>query len=192
MLRRPRPDERIVRASPAWFAALLTLATGGLYLVVWAGLSWAIMKRARGDAAMRPVGHALSLAVPFYMVFRARAHFATINDLLQRAGVRERANVPLALAAFVGIPAALFVGGDPRLALPQGLPLLGAAACAAVVAGYGQHHLIRAARADAGSRVVVGIHPLEWLAFVASGALLIGYLTSIWLAARASGAGVPL
>lgn len=179
-----------MRTGPAWLAALLTFATGGLYLIVWAGLSWSIMKRARGEAAMRPVGHALSLAVPFYMVFRARAHFATINDLLQRAGVRERANVPLALAVFVGIPAALIVGGDPRLALPQGLPLLSAAACAAVVAGYGQHHLIRAVRADTGSSVVVRIHPLEWIALVGSGALLVGYLASIWLAARASGAGL--
>lgn len=176
-----------MRTSPAWLVALLTFATVGLYLIVWAGLSWAIMKRARGDAAMRPVGHALSLAVPFYMVFRARAHFTTINDLLQRAGVHERANVPLALAAFVGIPAALFVGGDSRLALPQGLPLLGAAACAAVVAGYGQHHLIRAVRAAARSSVVVGIHPLEWVALVAAGAAMAGYLGSLWIAVRLPG-----
>lgn len=171
-----------MRASPAWFAALLTLATCGLYLVAWAGLSWAIMKRERGDAAMSPAGHALSLAVPFYMVLRARAHFTTINDLLQRAGVRERANVPFALAAFVGIPAALFVGSDPRLALPQGLPLLGAAACAAVVAGYGQHHLIRAVRAAPRSSVIVAIHPLEWLALVGSGALLLWYLATLVVA----------
>lgn len=181
-----------MRASPAWFAALMTFATGGLYLIVWAGLSWAIMKRARGDAAMRPVGHALSFAVPFYMVFRARAHFSTINDLLQRAGLRERANVPLVLAAFVGIPAALFLGGDSRLALPPGIPLLGAAACAAVVAGYGQHHLIRFARADTGSSLIVGIRPLEWLALAGSGALLVGYLASIWLPARASGVALAM
>ena len=31
-----------MRASPAWLTALLTFATGGLYLIVWAGLSWSI------------------------------------------------------------------------------------------------------------------------------------------------------
>lgn len=176
-----------MRTSPPWLAALLTLATGGLYLMVWAGRSWALMKRVRGEDSMHPVGHALSFAVPFYMVFRAKAHFATLNELLARAGLRERANVPLAVAAFVGIPAALIAGGDPRVGLPPGAPLLLAAACAAFVAGHGQHHLVRLLRARIGSALVTRVHPLEWVALLAAGSAMAGYLGSLWLTGQLAG-----
>ena len=152
-----------VYASPVWLPFALTVVTGGAYLIVWAGRSWSTMKRERGDPEMRPLWHALSLVVPLYMIFRVHAHFRTLNELLARTGARERANLAIAVGAFAGFPLTFIATGAFRTGLRDGSVLLIAAVCAAVVAGYGQHHLNAYLRSRTGATLVARVGSLQWI-----------------------------
>ena len=169
-----------VYTSPAWLPFALTLVTGGAYLIVWAGRSWSTMKRERGDQEMRPLWHALSLVVPFYMIFRVHAHFRTLNDLLARTGARERANLAIAVGAFAGFPLAFIATGAFRTGLRDGSVLLIAALCASVVAGYGQYHLNAYLRSRTGAALVSRVGALQWTALVVFGTLMASYLLASW------------
>ena len=176
-----------VYTSPAWLPFALTLATGGAYLIVWAGRSWSTMKRERGDPEMRPVWHALSLAVPLYMIFRVHAHFRTLNELLAGSGARERANLAIAVGAFAGFPLTFIATGAFRTGLRDGSVLLIAALCAGVVAGYGQHHLNAYLRSRTGAVLVSRVDVLEWIVLVVFGILMASYLLASWTALLPSG-----
>ena len=169
-----------VYTSPAWLPFALTLVTGGAYLIVWAGRSWSTMKRERGDPEMRPLWHALSLAVPLYMIFRVHAHFRTLNGLLARSGARERANLAIAVSAFSGFPLAFIATGAIRTGLREGSVLLIAAVCAGFVAGYGQYHLNAYLRSDTRAVLVSRVTALEWIALVVFGILMASYLLASW------------
>ena len=171
-----------VYASPVWLPFALTVVTGGAYLIVWAGRSWLTMKRERGDPEMRPLWHALSLVVPFYMIFRVHAHFRTLNELLARTGARERANLAIAVGAFAGFPLTFIATGAFRTGLRDGSVLLIAAVCAAVVAGYGQHHLNAYLRSRTGATLVARVGSLQWIALVVFGILMASYLLASWSA----------
>ncbi len=171
-----------VYTSPAWLPFALTIATGGAYLIVWAGRSWSMMKRERGDPEMRPLWHALSLVVPFYMIFRVHAHFRTLNELLARTGARERANLAIAVGAFAGFPLTFIATGAFRTGLRDGSVLLIAALCAGVVAGYGQHHLNAYLRSRTGASLVLRVGVLQWIALVVFGVLMASYLVTSWTA----------
>lgn len=80
------------RRRPVWVVAALSFLTLDIYGLIWFGLSWAELKRERNDPTMRPVWHVLSLFVPFYGLFRAHAHFRTLNEL--RATVGQKPGIP--------------------------------------------------------------------------------------------------
>lgn len=169
-----------VSTSPAWLPFALTLVTGGAYLIVWAGRSWSTMKRERRDPEMQPLWHALSLVVPFYMIFRVHAHFRTLNGLLARTGARKRANLAIAVAAFAGFPLAFIATGAVRTGLREGSVLLIAAACAGFVAGYGQYHLNAYLRSRTGAVLVTRVSALQWFALVVFSILMASYLFASW------------
>ena len=169
-----------VYTSPTWLPFALTLVTGGAYLIVWAGRSWSTMKRERGDPEMRPLWHALSLVVPFYMIFRVHAHFRTLNELLARAGARERASVAIAVGAFAGFPLTFIATGVFLTGLRDGSVLLVAALCAGVVAGYGQHYLNAYLRSRTGAALVTRVGVLQWVALFLFGILMASYILASW------------
>jgi len=146
-----------------------------------------MMKRERGDPEMRPLWHALSLAVPFYMIFRVHAHFRTLNELLARTGARERANLAIAVGAFAGFPLTFIAAGAFRTGLRDGSVLLIAALCAGVVAGYGQHLLNAYLRSCTGAVLVSRVGVLQWIALVVFGILMASYLLASWTALLPSG-----
>lgn len=170
----PVPSGRVTYTSPAWLPFALTVVTGGAYLIIWAGRSWSFMKRERRDAEMQPVWHALSLVVPFYMLFRVHAHFRTLNELLASSGARERANLAIAVAMFAGFPLTFMATGAVPTGLSDGAVLLIAALCAGVVAGYGQHYLNAYLRTRAGTAVVTRVSRRHWIALVGFGVLMAG------------------
>ncbi len=145
------------------------------------------MKRERGDAEMRPLWHALSLVVPFYMIFRVHAHFRTLNELLARVGARKRANLAIAVGAFAGFPLTFIATGAFRTGLRDGSVLLIAALCAGVVAGYGQHHLNAYLRSRTGAALVSRVGVPEWIALVFFGILMASYVLASWTALLPSG-----
>ena len=138
------------------------------------------MKRERGDPEMRPLWHALSLVVPFYMIFRVHAHFRTLNELLARAGARKRANVAIAVGAFAGIPLTFIAAGNFRTGLRDGSVLLIAAFWGGVVAGYGQHLLNVYLGSRGGAMPVIRVALLEWIALVVFGILMASYVLASW------------
>jgi hypothetical protein len=176
-----------VYTSPAWLPFALTLVTGGAYLIVWAGRSWSTMKRERGDPEMRPLWHALSLVVPMYMIFRAHAHFRTLNELLASVGARERASQAIAVGAFAGVPLTFIATASFRTGLRDGSVLLIAALCAGVVAGYGQHYLNAYLRSRTGAALVSRVGVPEWIALFVFGILMATYLLASWTGLLPSG-----
>lgn len=172
--------DRVIHTSPAWLAFALTVVTGGAYLIVWAGRSWSIMKRERGDRRMQPMWHALSLVVPFYMIFRVHAHFRTLNELLASVGARKRANLAIVVGLFAGFPLTFMATGAVRTGLSGGAVLLIAALCAAIVAGYGQHHLNAYLRARTGTTVVSRVDVRQWIGLVFFGILMASFLVAGW------------
>jgi len=126
------------RQRPIWLVSLLTFCTLGLYLVVWAGLSWAEIKRERNDPRMHPFWHSLTLVVPVYNLFRIHAHFRAIQEL--RA---QQALPPVIAPAIAVICWALANGVDSQVSrvdtfsVPLGIAMdfLGSLLCLVVVVG---------------------------------------------------------
>jgi hypothetical protein len=73
-----------MRRRPLWLVGALGICTWGFYLLLWLGLTWSEMKRELNDDDMHPFWHVLTQLVPFYSWERVHAHFALINDLLDR------------------------------------------------------------------------------------------------------------
>ena len=68
----------------------LSLLTLGAYVPIWFGLTWAELRRETGNAAMLPLGHALSTLIPGWNAWQAWRHFRAIDVLLESAGRPER------------------------------------------------------------------------------------------------------
>ena len=101
------------RKRPLWAVFLLTAGTLSLYFFVHLGLMWAEMKRARQDASMNPLGHALAQLVPFYGWFRFHAHVRTLDEMLESAGSSQRLSAGSATAVYVLISMfAIFSGSE--------------------------------------------------------------------------------
>lgn len=100
------------RKRPLWAVFLLTAGTLSLYFFVHLGLMWAEMKRAREDASMNPVGHALSQFVPIYGWARFHAHVRTLNEMLETAGATQQLNAGSATIVYILITVFAFFAGS--------------------------------------------------------------------------------
>jgi hypothetical protein len=110
------------------------------------------------------------------MVFRVHAHFRTLNELLARSGSRERANLAVVVGAFAGFPLTFIATGALRVGLSDAAVLLVAALFAAVVAGYGQHHLNAYLSARTEGAVVSRVDARHWIALIVFGSLMAGFV----------------
>ncbi len=94
------------RTRPIWLVVLLSIATFGLYPYWWFYATWRELKLEVDDPRMRPVWHALAIAlVPIYNYFRFYAHMdllsmrrrydaATLRALSRRGALRVLAPGP--------------------------------------------------------------------------------------------------
>lgn len=89
------------RLRPTWLVVALTVATLGIYPIVWTGITWGEMKRVVRDNSMDPFGHAVAMLVPIYGLFRLHAHFDTINRLLGQAGTGRSVSPGAAVAGSI-------------------------------------------------------------------------------------------
>lgn len=89
------------RRRPRVVVALLGLFGSATYGFWWLWMSWRELKRIRGESTMAPFWHAFAcFAVPLYGLFRFHAHFRTIDELNDRAGIPVRAGAGLATLVF--------------------------------------------------------------------------------------------
>lgn len=160
------------RERPVWLVVALSLVTFGLYTTLWVGLSWAELKRERGDARMHPWWHALGFTVPVYGWFRALAHFRLLNEMLERAH-SPRVVVPWTALAINALADVLAISSYAPASEPvRFLRSFSAAVLLAGLAGEGQAGLNAYWRAAYGA-VPRRPHPLE-IAALLVGAILLG------------------
>ena len=99
------------RRRPRAVVALLGLFGSATYAFWWLWMSWRELKRIRGDASMAPFWHAFAcFAIPLYGVFRFHAHFRTIDEMNERAGVSVRAGAGIVTLVFFLLLAILYSG----------------------------------------------------------------------------------
>jgi hypothetical protein len=158
------------RKRPLWAVFLLTAGTFSLYFFVHLGLMWAEMKRAREDASMNPVGHALAQFVPVYGWARFHAHVRTLNEMLQSAGSSQQLNAGSATIVYILITAfAIFAGNDRT---PTWLIFPSYAAYGAF-ASWRQRALNTYYDVISGGAIATRVHWFEWVVIVAGGLFLI-------------------
>jgi hypothetical protein len=141
-----------IRQRPIWLVFLLVMLSLGHYWIVWFGQTWSELKRVIRDPGMRPLWHALSLAVPFYGLFRIHAHFRAINEQSPLRMVAGAITPGLAVAGL--IIAGFFDTATRRIPDSVGILWLGVdsvgAALVALVAMSGQRALNRIWEPDFG------------------------------------------
>ena len=153
------PEREWRRQRPVWLVCALTVATFGIYLIVWLGATWSEMKRELGDSGMLPWGHALSQFVTIYGFFRVHAHYRVLNEMLKDIGSGARVAPGLAVIGWILASSAILdlVGGGVTSFL---LRLL----LAVWVVGHGQAGLNTYWRALPDRTVPIRIHAAEWAA----------------------------
>jgi hypothetical protein len=130
-LRGKVPQEtRVERRRPGWLVVGMVWATFGLYVIIWAGLHWAEMKRQLKDERMYPVWHALAMLVPIYSFFRFHSNFRVLNELLSTSRSSHRVQPSLVVTTYVLATALVFVTEQAGLEMP----LAGVNAMAAIAA----------------------------------------------------------
>ena len=126
---------------PVWLVVALSMATFGLYLPVWLGLTWAQMRRELPEAKMDPVAHVLVAFIPIYGWTRLQAHQSVVNTLRRRAGLEG------------GLAPGLF------MLVWLGLAVIG---LSFVIAGQSQAALNAYWRAVGGDGARPRVRPAEW------------------------------
>ena len=79
---------------------LVTFLSAGFYLVYWFYLTWKQLASETTEEHY-PVGHALSLLVPIYGLFRMHAHVRVIGELAARQGITSTLAPGLAVVLLV-------------------------------------------------------------------------------------------
>jgi hypothetical protein len=128
--------ERIERRRPGWLVVGMVWATFGIYLIFWAGLRWAEMKRQLRHEQMYPVWHALAMLVPIYSFFRFHANFRVLNELLATTNSPHRVRPMAAIGTF--LLASLLVAVPIEDTLLVTLNLLAAMAAISWIIHHGQ------------------------------------------------------
>ena len=150
---------------PVWLVIGLTLATYGLYVPVWLGLTWAEMRMVRRDLTMSAPAHAFAMLVPGLNVVRFHRHFAAIAE--RARSVDDRPNMgPRTAAILITLAAVLFILPPGAWGLSWGALWLRLSALAggAVVLAQGQADLNTYWRRARGEGVPFRAHWAEWLA----------------------------
>ena len=83
-----------------WRVLLFTIISSGVYLLYWAYLTWAQLKKETGGDYF-PVWHALSLLVPVYGLFRLYRHIQVIRSLCGKSDVATNLSPALAVTLFL-------------------------------------------------------------------------------------------
>jgi hypothetical protein len=157
--------------------AALTFLSLTVYLPLWLGFTWAELKRETRDEKMQPAGHALSLFVPGYGYWQVYRHFATIRDVLARAGGTGKVD-PLSATLGVVLWSFTFLhySSDPLFTV---LNLIEFSAATMVVV-YGQRAMNEYWRAR-GAPTEDRVLETDWLALAAAATFfvftVIGYIT---------------
>ncbi|MBX5493242.1 MAG: hypothetical protein IRZ14_18990 [Chloroflexi bacterium] len=160
------------RERPVWLVVALSLVSFGLYTTLWIGLSWAELKRERGDPRMHPWWHALGFTLPVYGWFRALIHFRLLNEMLERVH-SPRLVVPWAAFAVNALADVLALSSYAPASEPvRFIRSLSAAILLAGLAGEGQAGLNAYWRAAYGA-VPRRPYPLE-IAALLLGAIVFG------------------
>jgi hypothetical protein len=172
---RARPVWRVTQ-SP-WLIAALTFITFNLYAIWWLGRTWAQIKSEDGDAAKRPVWHALAMLVPIYGYFRFYAHMRAIAVLAPKAAGLQPGAMTV---AWMMVNAVDYVGSRPES--PFWLLLVSSALGGALI-GWAQHALNATWASLPGGAVLGQPHPLHWV--------LIALMSVVYLLAFV-GSTIPL
>jgi hypothetical protein len=157
------------RKRPLWSVFLLTAGTFSLYFPVHLGLTWAEMKRARGDSSMQPMGHALAWLVPIYAWFRFHAHVRTLDEMLSSAGSSYRVSAGLATGVYVVVYVFGVVAGSVRAAAWLILP---AYLAYGAFAAWRQRALNAYYDQISEGSIPERVHPFEWVVMVVGGFFL--------------------
>lgn len=149
------------RRRPLWLVAALTVLSFGIYFPLWLGFTWSELRRELRDERMQPLWHALSVFVPGYGYWQVYRHFATVGQLLERAGTGRRVD-PLSATLGVVLWSMTFLhySREPLFALLDAIELLAVAA----VAMYGQHALNEYWRTRPGPEVEERVIETDWIA----------------------------
>jgi hypothetical protein len=146
---------------------------------IWFGLSWAELRRERGDETMFPLAHALSIFVPGYNLWQAHRHFRLLDSMVRTVDVARGVD-PVSAAIGSGIWWLTFThySTEPIFLALDAMEL--AAGTAVVV--YGQRALNAYWRARPGPPVDERTTELDWMALaIAAGyalLMVVGFLAT--------------
>jgi hypothetical protein len=135
--------------------------------VYWLFDKWREIKRHDSDAGKNPVGHALSVLVPLYSLFRVYGHTRTIERLVRSSGGQTSLQPATALIAWMIACALLQVSNQPNL----GWLLIVATALAGGMVAWAQAALNLAWRLQPEGVQPRPIHPREWVVMIVGGIL---------------------
>ena len=189
--REPQPQATAwtPQARPVWLVVALSVVTFGLYTTVWFGLSWAELRRERGDTRMHPIWHAIGFALPIYGWFRTLAHFRLLGSMLRTTG-SSRVVLPWAAFAASALADVLVVSTYlPASDEVRFIRSMSAAVLLAGLAGEGQSVLNDYWRASHGN-VPVRLYGAELLV-LALGAVLLSAIVAATLNGVPAPGGLP-
>jgi len=164
------------RTRPIWLVVLLSIATFGLYPYWWFYATWRELKLEVDDPRMRPVWHALAIAlVPIYNYFRFDALMYLIRERALLASVPNSLHpgwcvvVWIITSAYSTASFRLFLRGAQT---PIWVDIAVSAVEGALIA-WGQSALNSTWRASTPGSARERVHPVEW-AVIGVGAILVG------------------